>query len=168
MWILAYIGTIFAANLAITWWGVVPVGFGLMAPAAVYFVGLAFVFRDGVQERHGVRTTFVAILVGAGLSAILDPALALASGVAFLFSETADLLVYTPLRTRNLPLAVVASNVVGLTIDSLLFLLIAFGSLEFFAGQVVGKAWMTLAALALIPLLRVARERGRAREFALA
>jgi hypothetical protein len=37
----------------------------------------------------------------------------------------------------------VLSNTVGLLIDSWLFLTIAFGSLAFFWGQVVGKAWMT-------------------------
>jgi hypothetical protein len=39
---------------------------------------------------------------------------------------------------------------VGLLVDSVLFLLLAFGSLDFLAGQVVGKAWMTLLALVLI------------------
>lgn len=45
-----YIGTIFAANWAVQRYGVVPVGFGLMAPAAVYLVGLAFTLRDLVQS----------------------------------------------------------------------------------------------------------------------
>ena len=46
------------------------------------------------------------------------------------------------------------SNAVGIVTDSLVFLWIAFGSLEFFKGQVVGKAWMTLAALPVVLLLR--------------
>jgi uncharacterized PurR-regulated membrane protein YhhQ (DUF165 family) len=45
-----------------------------------------------------------------------------ASAVAFLFSELADFVVYQPLRERRWLLAVFASNVVGLVIDSILFL----------------------------------------------
>ena len=74
----------------------------------------------------------------------------MASGVAFLVSELSDLVVYTPLRERSWLGAVVTSNTVGLMIDSALFLWLAFGSLQFFWGQVVGKAWMTLLAVVLI------------------
>jgi len=49
---------------------------------------------------------------------------------------------------------VLASNVVGLVADSVLFLYIAFGSLAFLSGQIVGKAWMTLAAVAVLALVR--------------
>ena len=53
IFLLLYIATIFAANWAIATFGVVPVGFGLMAPAGVYFAGLAFTLRDLTQERLG-------------------------------------------------------------------------------------------------------------------
>jgi hypothetical protein len=152
--LVAYIGTIFAANWSIQQFGMVPVGFGLMAPAGVYFAGLAFWLRDIVQDMLGKRASVVAVVAGAALSALLSPALALASGAAFLVSELADLAVYTPLRQRNLYAAVAASNVVGLVVDSLLFLLLAFGSLDFLTGQIVGKAWMTLLALVLIVMWR--------------
>jgi uncharacterized PurR-regulated membrane protein YhhQ (DUF165 family) len=79
--------------------------------------------------------------------------------VAFLVSELADFAVYTPLHERTWVGAVVLSNTVGLLIDSWLFLTIAFGSLAFFWGQVVGKAWMTALAVAL---LAAWRWRGRA------
>jgi hypothetical protein len=42
-------------------------------------------------------------------------------------------------------------------VDSVLFLSLAFGSLAFLAGQVVGKAWMT--ALAMVLLWAVRRQR---------
>jgi len=148
--LLGYIATIFAANWAISNFGVVPVGFGLVAPAGVYFAGLAFTLRDLVQERLGRRWTVVAIVLGAALSALVSPQFALASGAAFLFSETADFLVYTPLRERNWLGAVVASNLVGLVVDSALFLSLAFGSLDFLPGQIVGKLWMTTAAVVAI------------------
>jgi hypothetical protein len=98
------------------------------------------------------------IAVGALLSAYLSPSVALASGVAFLVSEMLDLMVYTPLQARNLILATVASNVVGLVVDSALFLSLAFGSLRFIEGQIIGKAWMTLVALPIVAWIRRAEE----------
>ncbi|GIW09764.1 MAG: hypothetical protein KatS3mg061_0821 [Dehalococcoidia bacterium] len=53
--------------------------------------------------------------------------------------------------------AVFCSNVAGLVADSAIFLALAFGSLEFLAGQVVGKGWMTLLAVALLWSLRRGR-----------
>lgn len=155
VWLAAYIATIFGANWALLTFGLVPVGFGLLAPAGVYFAGLVFTFRDLTQERLGRAWTFGAIVAGAALSAFLSPQLALASGTAFLVSETADFLVYTPLRRPHWLGAVALSNTVGLVLDSALFLFLAFGSLEFLAGQVVGKAWMT--ALAVVALWAVRR-----------
>lgn len=146
----AFVATVFAANLAITLIGVVPVGFGLMAPAGVYFAGLAFSFRDALQETLGRRWVIAAVVIGALISAGLSAQLALASGLAFLFSELADFAVYTPIRRRNWLGAVVASNTVGVIVDSALFLWLAFGSLDFLPGQIVGKLWMTALAVALI------------------
>jgi uncharacterized PurR-regulated membrane protein YhhQ (DUF165 family) len=50
--------------------------------------------------------------------------------------------------------AVVLSNTVGLVVDTVVFLQIAFHSLDFWQGQIIGKAWMTLLALLVIPFLR--------------
>lgn len=160
VWFAAYISTIVAANWAITTFGVVPVGFGLEAPAAVFFAGLAFTFRDLTHERAGRNWTIVAILVGAVVSGLLSPALALASGSAFLLSEFADFAVYAPLRERRWLLAVGLSNVVGFIVDSVVFLSLAFGSLDFLAGQLVGKGYMTLLAVAVLyPVRRRFRPR---------
>jgi len=149
-WFLGYIATIFAANWAITAFGVVPVGLGLQAPAGVYFAGLAFTCRDLVQDALGRRAVLLAIGLGAVCSAVLSPSLAFASGAAFAVSELADFTVYTPLRARHRVGAVALSNLVGLVVDSALFLWLAFGSLEFLAGQLVGKLWMTGVAVALL------------------
>ena len=148
--LVGYVATIFLANWAIATFGAVPVGLGLVAPAGVYFAGLAFTFRDLVQERLGRRWTIAAIVLGANLSALVSPQFAIASGVAFLVSESADLAIYTPLRERHWLGAVLASNSVGLVVDSALFLGLAFGSLEFLAGQVVGQLWMTVIAVAIL------------------
>ena len=148
----AFVGTVVAANWALTTYGIVPVGFGLSAPAGVYFVGLAFTLRDLLHEAGGRRWVLVAIAVGALVSAGLEDAqrIAFASGVAFAASELADLAVYGPLRRRGWLAAIAASNAVGLLVDSMLFLWLAFGSLNFLEGQVVGKAYMTLLAVAVL------------------
>jgi hypothetical protein len=49
---------------------------------------------------------------------------------------------------------VIASSIVGLIVDSILFLWLAFGSLDFLSGQIVGKAWMVLLSLPFIYWLR--------------
>lgn len=148
--LIGYVLTIILANVAIMMFGIVPVGFGLMAPAGVYFAGLVFSLRDALHETLGRRWVVAAILFGATISAALSPQLALASGLAFLFSELADFAVYTPLRERNRLGAVVASNTVGVVVDSALFLWMAFGSLQFLAGQIVGKSWMTALTVMLM------------------
>lgn len=163
---LAFLATIPAANWLIGNVGtcvpngpcLIPVGFGLMAPSGVLMIGLALVLRDAVQSELGRRVAIAAILLGSLLSAFLaPPALALASATAFLLAETLDMAVYTPLRQRNLPLAVLASGVVGAIADSMAFLWLAFGSLTYVQGQVVGKLWMTLAAAGLLSLRQIHR-----------
>jgi uncharacterized PurR-regulated membrane protein YhhQ (DUF165 family) len=150
-WLLLalYVGLIFAANWAVDRWGIVPVGLGLMAPAAVYVVGLTFVVRDLLQRVGGRALAIVAIPIGAGLSALVSPELALASGCAFLASETVDMAIYTALE-RRLVLAILVSGAVALVVDSVLFLWLAFGSLDFLPGQLWGKAVATLVGAALI------------------
>jgi hypothetical protein len=133
----------------------VPVAPGLLAPSGVVTVGLALVLRDLVQRRLGRWWSLAAIAAGAALSALLaTPALVLASTAAFLFSELADFAVYTPLQRRRFIVAVIASSLAGLIVDSMLFLWLAFGSLDFLAGQIVGKAWMVLLSLPFIWWLR--------------
>lgn len=153
-YLIGYIATIILANLAIALIGPVPVGFGLMAPAGVFFAGLAFTLRDLTQDSLGRRWVVAAILVGAALSALLSPALALASGLAFLVSEAADFAIYTPVKRRSWLLAIALSNTVGLVVDSVLFLSLAFGSLDFLPGQIVGKSYMTVLAIGALWLIR--------------
>jgi len=156
-----YIGSIYMANWALTHVGdcsnvpcTVPVWPGVLAPAGVLWVGLTFTMRDLTQEGLGRNWTLAAILAGATLSALISPSLAAASGLAFMMSELADMLVYTPLRLRNWLLAVGLSNTVGLIVDSVAFLLLAFGSLQFLPGQIIGKFWMTVAAVIVLWFIR--------------
>jgi len=136
-----------------------PVGFGLTAPSGVLVVGASLVLRDMVHEAGGAKAALIAIGVGGVLSAVFAaPALLIASVLAFLLAELADLAVYAPLRERRLWLAVLLSGLAGAVVDSAVFLLVAFGSLDFIAGQVVGKMWMTLAALPILWLSRSSRK----------
>lgn len=147
---VALVGTVFAANWAIVTFGFVPVGFGLVAPAGVYFAGLAFGLRDVVHDALGRRAVFACIAAGGLVSVGVSPVFAFASATAFVVSELADLAVYEPLRERRWAVAAFASNIVGAVVDSALFLWLAFGTLEHLLGQVVGKAWMGALGVVLV------------------
>ena len=150
-WMIGHAGTVCVPNGPC----LIPVAPGLMAPSGVLMVGFALVLRDMVQRSFGTMTGLMAVFVGTAASSLVaPPALVIASGVAFLLSELADFAVYTPLQRRRLVLAVVASSCVGLVVDSVAFLALAFGSLDFLAGQVVGKLWAVALAVPLIRLLR--------------
>jgi queuosine precursor transporter len=151
-WMIGHVGTACLPNGGPC---VLPVAPHILAPSGVLMIGAALVLRDLVQRRLGILFGLGAILVGAALSAaIAPPALVTASAIAFLLSEFADFAVYTPLARRRLVTAVIASSLVGLVVDSIVFLWLAFGSLQFLEGQVIGKAWMVLLATPLIAYLR--------------
>ncbi|UKJ75431.1 VUT family protein [Azospirillum brasilense] len=134
---------------------VLPVAPGIAAPSGVLIVGLALVLRDLVQRRLGAAWSIAAIVIGTLLSALLAPQnLIVASAVAFLLSELTDFAVYTPLLRRGLVLAVAISGLAGLLVDSVVFLQLAFGSLEYLPGQAIGKAWMIALALPMVAWLR--------------
>ncbi len=161
--LVAYVATIWLANWAVNHYGIVSVGFGLVAPAGVYFAGLALTLRDITQDTLGKRAVVGAILAGAALSYWIGGgatipgghvSIAVASGIAFLFSEFCDFAIYTPIKERRWLGAILASNIVGSLVDSLLFLWLAFGSVALWKGQFVGKMTMTLVAIAVLALVR--------------
>ena len=156
-WMIGHIGTACAPNgpclLPVFPWS--PQGGPIMAPSGVSMIGIALVLRDLVQRRLGRVAALMAIVAGAALSgALAPPQLVVASTSAFFLSELADFAVFTPLQKRGLVQAVLASAVVGLIADSILFLWLAFGSLEFLEGQVLGKTWMVLVALPFVHWIR--------------
>jgi queuosine precursor transporter len=155
-WMIGHLGTVcLPAGPCL-----LPVAPGLMAPSGVLMIGAALVLRDLVQRRLGVEFGIGAIVAGAAISAAIAPrSLVIASAAAFLISEFADFAVYTPLARRRLLLAVVASSIVGLVVDSVVFLWLAFGSLGFLLGQIAGKLWMVLLAIPLVAYLRRRDER---------
>ena len=129
----------------------------LLAVAVAVIIVLPFLLQRIAERREIEAASRVAhtLRVEGALSALLaPPSLVMASAAAFLLSELADLAVYTPLARRRLVAAVVASGMVGLVVDSIVFLGLAFGSLDFLAGQVVGKAWMVLLSVPFVIWLR--------------
>lgn len=154
-WVVMNVGTVCTPDGPC----LIPVWPGLMAPSGVLMAGVALVLRDGLQSKLGVRWSLYAIILGAGLSAFFsEPSLVIASVMAFFFSELADLVVYTPMRKRWPAWAIMASGLVGSFVDSAIFLTLAFGSIDYIFGQVLGKFWMSLAVALLIGYLHSHRK----------
>lgn len=158
-WMIGNIGTVCIPSGPC----LLPVGFGLEAPSGVLMIGLALVLRDMVHEKGGAIAALAAIALGGLISwFVAPPALVVASVAAFVLAELADLAVYAPLRRRQLGLAVLASGAVGAAIDSAVFLYLAFGSLDYMPGQVLGKVWMSVAAFIAIMAIRHRRRQPQA------
>lgn len=154
LFVIAYLTSIVLAAWLVVHVGVVPVGLGLVAPAAAYVVGVTMVLRDLAQDQIGPRWTYVAMVAATALSAIVSPTVAVASALAFIASETLDMLVYTPIRrTGRIITAVLASNVVAIVADSAIFLSVAFGDLSFFWGQAWAKAVSTVAVALVLTFI---------------
>jgi uncharacterized PurR-regulated membrane protein YhhQ (DUF165 family) len=146
-WLIGNVGTVCVPDGPC----LIPVGFGLMAPSGVLMIGLALVLRDQVHETLGAKWALAAIALGAALSFATSPAqLAVASTLAFVLAEVADFAVYTPLRQKGRSLAVMASGAVGAVFDSMLFVWLAFGSLEFSGGTILGKLYASAAVAVLL------------------
>lgn len=152
-----YIGTIVAANWTSTHcshWAVGP----LIVPAGTLWAGATFSLRDLLHDTLGTRGVAIVIAMGTGLSwALASPQIAIASVVAFAVSELLDSLVYARLRARSRLHAMVASNVAGLLVDSILFAPLAFGTFAAAPGQVLGKAATTGLTVAALLIVRACR-----------
>lgn len=152
-----YIGLVLLANWLASAY-IVPVPLTpYMAPAGVFAIGGILVLRDWLQQLHGLWRT-MPLVYAAGLISwfVGDLAgwtslqkIAIASVVAFTVSETVEAIVFTPLRNRSLTAAVGLSAIVGLALDSWIFLTLAFGSLAYFPGQFFGKLEMVVVGLVL-------------------
>lgn len=160
----AFLASIVAANVLTAHYGMIPVGFGLIATAGTWTAGFALLARDLVQDTAGRWAVVGCIVVGALMSAALsNPALTLASGAAFAVSETADMLIYTPLRKRGWARAVTASNLVGSAVDTVVFLTLAgFPIWTALPGQMLAKTTATVVVVLPVVVVRaVLRNRQR-------
>jgi len=155
--IISYIAVIVAANSLTERFGLVSVFGILTVTAGTFAAGLALVLRDAVQVTSGKTVALLAIAVGVAISYFTStPALAVASGTAFAASELVDMAVFTPLRPRNIYLAVIAASIVASPVDTVLFLHIAGFPLtvEAIVGQFIIKTAMAILAVATISIYR--------------
>jgi queuosine precursor transporter len=155
----------------------------LTAPGGTYLIGIALslielAHRTAPTRREGFVNAQVMVLCGWAASILLAAYLALlnvmspddalfdrlagtwrivaGSLVAFLVSETIDNSFGAWLRDRvHDAVRVVATNAVSVPLDSVVFLLVAFGSLEFIEGQIVVKYAVTvIVGVPLVLMLR--------------
>jgi hypothetical protein len=120
-WTLIYIILIPLVNWAFSWTPLfeLPDG-GKWSPFSLV-VGLILVFRDFAQQEIG-HFIFLPLAIGVGISFVMaPPQIALASGVAFLFGEGVDWLIFTfthaPLSKR-----VLYSSFASVPVDSVIYL----------------------------------------------
>lgn len=168
---LGFLISIVAANWAIHHLGTPPpvpaaphtikVGFGYTAPSGVAFVAISLILRDLLQWALGrtagqapakwqVGVMLSVIAAGALLSfTVADAGLAAGSAAAFGLSELADFGLFTWIAPRW-ALGVLAGGLAGAVIDSVVFLWIAFGALDFLPGQILGKTYGIAAAAVVI------------------
>jgi len=126
-WTALYVGLMPVINWAFAGISTIPIpedfGGGSWHPFTV-ITGLVLVVRDFAQReiKHWI---FGAMLIGLALSTLTAwPVIVVASGVAFLISETADWAVYTFSR-RPLSQRIMISSTISAPIDQLLFIYLA-------------------------------------------
>lgn len=117
-------------------------------PSGLWVVAVSFVARDVAQITLGRRAAWFAIAAGTLATWFLaSPGLALASGVAFLVSESTDAAIFTPLANRGrFVLGVIVSGYLAGFVDSALFVRIAFGSWTGWWQLGIAKGLIVLAA----------------------
>lgn len=150
---VAYVGCVVLANVLTKHYGLVPIGFGLLVTAGTFAAGASLLARNLTQDAVGRLAVLALMAVGVGLSWWLaSPALATASGVAFALSETTDMAIYSPLRSRGFIRAAALATLVSAVVDTFVFLWVAGFPItgNTVTGQLVVKIGVCYLALALI------------------
>jgi queuosine precursor transporter len=145
IWTLAYVIAILAVNWLFAPSQLIP---GLTTWATPYgdlflanlLVGAVFVLRDYAQRHIGHRVLLATLLAGVLTYVMVDPAIAIASIVAFVISETADWAIYSfwkkPLQSR-----ILVSSLVAVPLDTFAFQHLAgYLSPAAFSMEVLSKA----------------------------
>lgn len=159
---ILYVATLVAANIAVA-----RLGPGAMPVIAFFLIGLDLTLRDRLHDQWLGRSLWprmFALIATAGLvSYLLNPVsgpIALASVIAFALSSVADAVAYHVLGTRSWTVRANGSNVVGATVDSLVFPLLAFGTavpsivLAQLGAKIVGGMLWALAIAAILRTIR--------------
>lgn len=158
----------------------------LIFPGAIFLYSLTFTLRDAVHAAGGWATAKAllwggfaanALLAGYGLIVNTLPKpgffndsayqavfgstirVVFASLVAYLISTALDALIFERLKHRGVTTQVIASNAVSTTLDTVIFITLAFAGtgaplLNLMLGQIILKM---LISLLLIPLVRWVR-----------
>lgn len=151
-----YIGSVVLANWLTTRYGLIHVGFGLLATAGTPAIGGVIMTRDLLQDAIGRVWILAAILAGgAGSWLTSSHQIATASLVTFLLAESLEWAVYTPLRQRvgwgtgKWSAVVAVANLTGIVADTLIFLRLAGFPLTWpvIEGQLAAKAYLTAAVV---------------------
>lgn len=181
--IALYIGAELVSN--VTAGRLVQLG-SLVFPGAIFLYSLTFTLRDAVHTAGGWQAAKAllwgglaanALLAGYGLlintlpkpgffddaayQAVFGSAfrVVFASLAAYLVSTALDALIFERLKSRSIATQVIASNAVSTTLDTVIFITLAFAGtgaplLNLMLGQIVLKM---LISLLLIPLVRWVR-----------
>lgn len=181
--IAVYIGAELVSN--VTAGRLVQVG-AFVFPGAIFLYSLTFTLRDAIHTAGGWSSAKAliwggfaanALLAGYGLlvNALPKPGffnadayqvvfgstlrVVIASLAAYLISTLLDALIFERLKQRGVVTQVIASNAVSTTIDTVIFITLAFAGtgaplLNLMLGQIVLKM---LISLLLIPLVRWVR-----------
>ena len=145
-----YLGSIVLANMLVHTLGIITV-FGLTFPAGAVAIGLTFSTRDLVQERYGKYGCWLWMLVAVVITFAFNQQLAIASVCAFVVAELADWAIYT-YSGGNIEKRLILSNLVSTPIDSVVFVLLAFGPVwPAIWGQTIVKM---ISSLLILPLLK--------------
>lgn len=150
-----YLGSIVVANILVHQFGVVTL-LGLSFPAGAVLIGLTFSARDFVQQRYGKSGCWSWMLIASLITLLFNQQLAFASVCAFLIAESCDWAIFTWCN-GSLEKRLVLSNLVSTPLDSMVFVLLAFGPLwPAIIGQTIVKM---LSSLLVLPLIRNGRIR---------
>jgi len=141
--------TMYLASIVIANWTVSVWGPAVSVLNAFLFIGLILTTRDRLHDAwgdHVRRNMGILILSGSAISMLLGGGvtrIAIASGIAFLVSESIDSLMYHHLRNQTWYRRVNGSNTVSSLFDSIIFPWIAFGSVMplITLGQWVAKVF---------------------------
>ncbi len=151
-----YLTSIVLANIVVHSLGIVSF-FGISFPAGAPLIGLTFSARDMVQQRYGKLGCWGWMLVATLITLLFNPDLALASVSAFVVAEGCDWLIYS-YAGGSFEKRLVFSNLVSTPLDSMVFVLLAFGpAWPVIWGQALIKM---ISSLVVLPLLKCGKIRG--------
>ena len=143
--------------------------FGNWLTYGAFTYPLAFLINDLTNKFYGPAAARKVILYGFGLGVIcsligtqistefgplVTYRIALGSGIAFLFAQITDLLIFNYLRRYNWWRAPLASSIIGSSLDTALFFFIAFSITLNFLEPSNNTSW----ANEIVPLLGIGLE----------